>query len=387
MDVQITDIETYIIESPSTPWVLLRVETDAGVHGIGEGTVHGKARSVATAVENMRDHFIGAAPFDTERLWQTMYRDEWFAQNLINTSVISAVDIACWDIKGKILDVPLYELLGGKVHEELRTYANGWCDMHRCSPEEFAAGAADVIADGYDALKFDPFGTSWQRMTRAQMNHAIEIIRAVREAVGPSIDLFLEGHGRFTPGTAVEIADKTEDFDLSWFEEPTPPDNLDTLRQVAATSTVPIATGERAMAKFGFRDILSQTDVDVIQPDLANAGGITEGKKIAALAEAEHVSIAPHNPQSPLMTAVYAHIDSTLPNFMIQEVFEDYSVDWRHDLFDTPVVIEDGFLQIPNGPGIGVDLNPDVVAEHELDDGDSIRTIHHFEGGWEEEIR
>jgi galactonate dehydratase len=210
------------------------------------------------------------------------------------------------------------------------------------------------------------------------MNRAVDTVRAVREAVGPAVDLLLEGHGRFTPGTAVEIAEQLGPFDLSWFEEPTPPDNVDALRQVAERSTIPIATGERAMAKFGFRDILAETDVDIIQPDLANAGGITEGKKIAAMAEAEHVSVAPHNPQSPLMTAVYAHIDAAMPNFMIQEVFED--------LLDTPVVVEDGVLQIPEGPGIGVDLDLNEVRNRELDETGPIHTINHFEGGWENDV-
>ena len=386
MDVSISDVKAYVVDTPSIPWVLVRVETDVGVHGVGEGTVHGKARAVASAIDDMRTHFVGSDPFSTERLWREMYRTAWFSQNLINTTVISAIDMACWDIKGKLLDVPLYDLLGGKVRDELRTYANGWCDMHSSSPEEFAAAAETVVADGYDALKFDPFGTSWQRLTRAQLNRSIEIVEAVRETVGPAVDILIEGHGRFTPGAAVEIADRLAPFEPTWFEEPTPPDNVDGLRQVAARSTVPIATGERAMTKFGFRDILADTDVDVVQPDLANAGGVTEGKKIAAMAEAEHASFAPHNPQSPVMTAVYAHVDAAVPNFMIQEVFEDYSVDWRHDLVDSPPVIEDGFLQVPDGPGIGVDLDLDAVADHALDEDAPVETMNHFAGGWEEDV-
>lgn len=384
MDVTISDVETYVLGTSSTPWVLVRVKTDEGIHGVGEGTVHRKANAVAAAVDDMRDYFIGADPFETEKLWQKMYRDEYFSRNLINTTVISAIDIACWDIKGKILDVPLYELLGGKVHDEIRTYANAWCDMHQSSSEEFASAAEGVVSDGYDALKFDPFGTSWQRLTRAQFNEATKIVRAVREAVGPDVDILIEGHGRFTPGTAIEIAEKLAPFEPTWFEEPTPPDNVDALGKVASKSTIPVAAGERAMAKFGARDLFANTDIDVIQPDLANAGGITEGKKIAAMAESEHVSFAPHNPQSPLMTAVYAHLDATVPNFMIQEVFEDYTVDWRDEIVDTPIVIEDGYLQIPDGPGIGVDLDLDAIADREIGTGESVDVINHFTGGWNE---
>ncbi len=382
-DVAITDVETHIVANPWKPWVFVRVHTDTGVHGLAEATLHGKPRTVATAIDEMSHYYIGENPFDTEELFLRMYRDEAYSDNAVNTTVISAIDIACWDIKAKLLEVPLYDLLGGNINgDSIRAYANGWYTDAGGKPEGFAKAASRVIDDGYNALKFDPFGYTWERMTRSEVNDAMEIIEAVRDEVGPDTDLLIEGHGRFTPGMAVEIANKLEQFDVTWFEEPTPHDSIEGLRRVSTKSNVPIATGERRMSKYPFRDLLAETDVDILQPDLANAGGITEGKKIAALAEAEHVSIAPHNPQGPVATAMYAHLCSTIPNFMIQEVFVDYDVDWAVDLLKEPLTIDNGQLRIPEGPGLGIELNMDVVEEHRYT-GENVDHINLFEEEWE----
>lgn len=382
-EVRITDVDTYIVDNPWKPWVFAKLETSTGVHGVAEGTLHGKPRTVAAAIEELSHYVIGESPFDTERTFLRMYRDEVFSDNVINTTVASVIDVACWDIKGKIFDAPVSDLLGGSVHgDELRTYANGWYTDAGGTPAGFAAAAERVVSDGFDALKFDPFGKAWERMTRADLNQSIDIVAAVREAVGPDIDILIEGHGRFTPGVAIDIAKDLEPYKPTWFEEPTPPDHVDGLRQVAAKADIPIATGERHMSKYAFRDLLVETDVDVIQPDLCNTGGLTEGKKIAGMAEAEHVSVAPHNPQGPLATATYAHFDTSTPNFMIQESFETYDVDWKVDLLTEPVVVENGTLEVPDGPGLGVDLNLDAVEEHAYE-GDDPLPMNLFEEGWE----
>jgi galactonate dehydratase len=387
-DVTITDVDTHIVANPWKPWVIVRLHTDAGVTGIAEATLHGKPRTVATAVEEMARYYVGASPFDTEELFLEMYRDEAYSDNAVNTTVISAVDVACHDIRGKLLDVPAYELLGGAVNgTSLRAYANGWYTGTDGDPDAFADAAESVVADGYDAMKFDPFGTAWERMTRADRERALDRIRAVREAVGPGIDLLIEGHGRFTPGAAVELARDMEPFDPTFFEEPTHHDSVEGLRRVAAKSSIPIATGERRMSKYPFRDLLVETDVDVLQPDFANCGGITEGKKIAAMAEAEHVSVAPHNPQGPVATAMYAHVCATMPNFTIQETFLDYDADWTAELLSDPVRIEDGDLQVPEGPGLGIELNMDVVEEHVYEGRDAIDHIDLFESGWEDRAK
>ncbi|MFB6106350.1 MAG: mandelate racemase/muconate lactonizing enzyme family protein [Halobacteriaceae archaeon] len=383
-ELRITDVETYIVANPWKPWVFVTVDTNKGVQGIAEATIHDKPETVAAAIDEMADYFVGEDPYHTEKLWLEMYRDEWYSMNVVNTTVISAIDTACWDIKGKHQDLPLYDLLGGRVHgDRLRAYANGWYTETFGDPAKFGEAAQRVADDGYTAMKFDPFGNSWERMDRETLHKAMARVEAVRDAVGPEVDLLIEGHGRFTPGMAVEVADRLREFDVTWFEEPCPPDNVDGLRKVAEKSAVPIATGERGMSKYYFRELLQETDVDVIQPDLANTGGPTEGKKIAAMAEAEHVSFAPHNPQGPVATAVAAHVTTTVPNFMIQEVFEDYDVDWKGDLLEEPIPIEDGYLHVPEGPGLGVSLNMDAVEEHAYEGGEDVHTINLFEEGWE----
>ncbi|EMA59665.1 galactonate dehydratase [Halorubrum lipolyticum DSM 21995] len=364
--------------------MFVELETDAGVTGIAEATTHDKPRTVATAIEEMSNFFVGRDPFDTESLWLEMYRDEWFSKNVINTTVVSAVDMACWDIKGKILDKPVYDLLGGPVHgTELRAYANGWYQDTGGSPEGFAEAAERVVDDGYDAMKFDPFGTAWQSMSRKEQNRAVDIVGAVREAVGPDVDLLVECHGRFSAGQAVEIARELAEFDPTWLEEPCPPDSINSLAEVSRKSPIPVATGERHMTKHDFYELVTRTDVDVLQPDLMNTGGITEGKKIAGLAEADHVDIAPHNPQGPVAGAIYGHFCTSVPNFRIQEMFQTYDVDWIDDLLKEPLVVEDGYMQIPDGPGYGIELEHDVIEEHEYTE-EKVHTIDLWESGWED---
>ncbi|WP_416841775.1 mandelate racemase/muconate lactonizing enzyme family protein [Haloferax sp. DFSO52] len=382
-DVSIVDVETYIVANPWKPWVFVRLETDAGITGLAEATTHDKPRTVAAAIDEMSKYFIGKDPFDTEAIWLEMYRDEWFSKNIVNTTVCSAIDMACWDIKGKILDKPVYELLGGSVHgNRLRAYANGWYTDTDNEPEGFARAAEQVVEDGYDAMKFDPFGIAWQRMSKKELNHAVDIVGAVREAVGPDVDLLIEGHGRFTAGQAVDVANKLDQFEPTWFEEPCPPDSINSLAEVADKSPIPIATGERHMSKHDFFELVTRTDVDIIQPDIMNTGGPTEAKKIAAIAEADHVSFAPHNPQGPVATAINAHVDTTIPNFFIQEVFQTYDVDWVDDLLKDPVEIVNGEVVIPDGPGYGIELDDAVVEEHAYTE-EKVHTINLFEKDWE----
>ncbi|PSP71206.1 mandelate racemase/muconate lactonizing enzyme family protein [Halobacteriales archaeon QH_8_67_27] len=382
-DVRITDVETHLVANPWKPWVFVRLHTDAGITGLAEATTHDKPRTVAAAIEEMSDFFIGRDPFDTESLWLEMYRDEWFSKNVVNTTVVSAVDMACWDIKGKHLDQPVYELLGGPVHgTELRAYANGWYTDADGEPEGFARAAKRVVDDGYDAMKFDPFGTAWQSMTTEEKNHAVDIVGAVREAVGPDVELLVECHGRFSAAQAVDIAKKLDRFDPAWYEEPCPPDSINSLAEVARKSPIPVVTGERHMTKYDFYELVTRTDIDVFQPDLMNTGGITEGKKIAGLAEADHVDIAPHNPQGPVAGAIYSHFCTSIPNFRIQEMFQTYDEPWVDHLLTDPLRVEDGYVQVPEGPGFGIELDMDVVEEHEYTE-DAVHTIDLWEENWE----
>ena len=389
-DLEITDFESYVVRNEFAPFLFVRVETNEGVHGAAEATFRGKSRAVQAALESMRDYFVGADPFDTEDIWLRMYRDEWLSMNAVNVTAISAIDIACWDIKGKALDKPVYELLGGSVHgDRLWAYANGWYERAVGDDDEMdrlAEAAEDVVDRGYDAMKFDPFGFAWEHMPKDELARAVERVRVVREAVGPEVDIFVEGHGRFTPAVAVDVANRIHEFEPTWFEEPCPPDSTDALREVAQKSPVMIATGERHISKYRFRDLLVETDVGVVQPDLMNAGGYTEGKKIAAMAETEHVSYAPHNPQGPLATAIYAHIDTSTPNFMIQETFEEFShEEWVGNLIDQTLVSA-GELQVPQGPGLGVEVDWDLVREHAYDPDERVAFADRGLSHWNESL-
>lgn len=384
---QITGVETYVVDNPWKPWVFVEVETDVGVTGVAEATVHKKPRTVATAIDELEQFYVGEDPFETERLYLEMNRNLSTAlPHRINAAVFSAMDIACWDIKGKVLDRPVYELLGGSVHgDSLRAYANAWYtdvneDGER-SPERFAEAAAGVVADGYDALKFDPFGTAWERMTRAETNRSLAIVEAIRDRVGPDIDLLIEGHYRFSHGTAIELARKLEPYDPTWFEQPTPPDTTGALRRVASRSRVPIAVD--VAPETGVDADLLDTGIDVLQPDPIHTGGITTGKKIAGMAEREHVGYAPHNAQGPVNTAVCAHLAASAPNFVIQEVMEEYGhPEWAADLLEDPLTIEDGQLYLPDGPGLGVSLNHDALEKHAYT-GDLDGVLNLFGENWE----
>jgi galactonate dehydratase len=384
-DLTITGVDVHLVENPWKPWAFVEVHTD-GPTGIGEATLPRNAFTVEAAIREEAEHYVGEDPFDTERLFLRMYRDRGgMMPHIVKMAVISAMDTACWDVKAKHLGVPLYELLGGQVHgEELPAYANGWYQGTDGDPEGFAAAAERVVADGYDALKFDPFGTAWQRMRRPELERAIDVVRAVREAVGPDVELMIEAHYRFSPGTAAEIADRLAEFRPTWFEQPVPPDNHNALEKVVDRSPVPIAV-DRSPER-GVNSDLIETGVDIVQPDLIYNGGVTRGKKIAAIAAEEYVGFAPHNAQGPVSTALCAHVDTSTPNFLVQEVFEDYAhPDWAGTLLEEPIGIEDGRLHVPEGPGLGVELDHDALAAHRYTEAsDGVNVMNLFEEGWED---
>jgi galactonate dehydratase len=368
--VEITDVDVHLVEAPWKGYVFVRLRTDAGATGVAEATAWDKPRTVAEAVSEMSRHVVGTDPFHTERRWLQLFRDEWFSDNVVNTSAIAAFDAACWDLKGKLLDRPVYDLLGGDVQGgRLRLYANGWYENASRDPAAFADAAESVVAKGYDALKFDPFGFTRGGLSRRDRAEAIDIVAAVDRAVGPSVDLLIEGHGRFSPGTARQVASALAAYDVTWFEEPTPPEHPDALAEVAAASPVPVAAGERLTSKHGFADLIERTGVDVVQPDLCNAGGLTEAKKIAAIAEAHHLGVAPHNPQGPVGTAMAAHVCATLPNFRILESVDEFGPSWRSDLLVDSLSIADGALEVPDAPGLGVELDLDALESRRLSDG------------------
>ena len=379
-DLTITDVDTHLLEGPR-PWLLVRVETDAGVTGIGEVP---RKRHTPADVERLAERLVGADPFETERLFGAGGALGAAPNDVFTTTITGGLDMACWDVKGKHLGVPVHELLGGKVRNELRAYANGWDFDARSVVDRYHDGedAASVLPDvkaeitdaavgmveaGYDALKFSP--VQWGRgstTSRRELDCALDVVEAVAESVPSHVELLVEGHKRLSTDKAVTAARRLERFDPGFYEEPVPAE-LEPLRRVADQSPVPIATGESFVTHRGFADLLSRSDVRVVQPDVGRAGGITELLKIANMAAAERVGFAPHNAAGPVMTHAAVHVGAASPAFMIQETFEAaFHPDWSEELLVDPLDIGDGTIAVPDRPGLGVELDETVLEEHEI---------------------
>lgn len=383
-DLQITDVETYVVEG-DRPWTFVRLDTDAGVSGIGEAPIKPQ-RNTIEQIERAGEQLIGKDPFETERHLQPSGVGGLGGaapNNILATTIAGAFDMACWDIKGRHLDVPVHELLGGAIRTEIPAYANGWDFSAREvvdayhegeDPETIldettdviTAAAADVVEAGYGALKFSPF--QWgdgPTTSRRELEYTFDVIEAVHETIGRNVDLLVEGHKHLSTERAIEAARRLERFDPGFYEEPVHAE-VGPLKRVIEKSPVPIATGEDFVTHHAYGDLIFDAGVSVVQPDVARAGGITELKKVAALASAGRVGFAPHNAAGPIMTAAAVHVDATEPAFMIQESFEEFShPDWSADLFEEPLTIEDGTIRVPDRPGLGLELDMDVLRERE----------------------
>jgi len=369
-----------LVGNPWKRWVFLELETSTGLIGLSEATLYLESSAVISELEEKKNFFIGKDPAQVEKIWNEWYRDSFTRNNsAVNVTAMSAVETACWDIIGKIHGTPIYELLGGAMRNKVKVYANGWY-TRAVSPDDYARKAKAVVAKGYKALKFDPFGTMYLSGDVDQISRAVAIIKNVREAIGEKIELLIEGHGRFTPETAVRIAKKIEEYNPRWFEEPVPPEDLQALKHVAAKTNIPIATGERMLTKYGFAPLIESGAVDIVQPDIINCGGLMETKKISAMAEAHYVLVAPHQAEGPLATATCLQLDACIPNFEIQESFDEFDIEWRKDLLKTQFPIQNGEMVIPNRPGLGVELNMKAVEEHLAT---KVTDFVLFKQGWE----
>ena len=359
---KITSVESFVVYGGLQNWILVELFTDAGIIGVGEASISWLDRSVDEAVEWVSQYVVGQDPHDTERLWQTMYRETYYRGGPIPQAAISGIDMALWDLVGKSLGVPCYQLLGGVCHDRIRLYANAWY-ADADTPDEFAKAAAAVAARGFTALKLDPFRAADMTIDKDTLRLAIARVAAVREAIGPDVDLLLEAHGRFNVYTAVEIGREMARFKPMFYEEPIPPENVDALADVRRQITIPVATGERLYSRWGYRELLAKQAADIVQPDLAWVGGISEAKKIAALAAA-YVPVAPHNCQGPIAMAATAQFAISTPNFLILEYFVR-QVPWREQLVTNPLKIDGGYLPLPTTPGLGVgQLDESIARAH-----------------------
>jgi galactonate dehydratase len=361
--VRVTGVEVFFCHAVRTNWTFVKVSTDEGLYGWGEGTLEGKERAVEAGVRELERYLLGKDPFQIERHNHFMYETPFWRGGPVLGSAISALDQALWDIKGKALGVPVYELLGGAARDRIRYYANGWF-RGAGSVDDYARLAKEAVGRGATALKWDPFAGAGLFAESSELHAAVECVAAVREAVGPRVDLLIEVHGRLSPANAVRVAKKLEPFDPFFYEEPVPPEHGAELALVARSTSIPIASGERLFSTHDFRPFFEQQAMAYCQPDPCHARGITEMKKIAALAEAYHVGFAPHNPNGPVATRVCQHLAAACPNFTIQEWLPVDQATWRDDLMGGRFELEDGYMLLPTGPGLGIDLNMEVMREH-----------------------
>jgi galactonate dehydratase len=374
---KITEVEIYEVEYKDTPnWhpILIRIRTDEGISGVGEvGLAYGAGGSAgAGMVKNLAKEFlIGADPMRIEYLWDLMYRKSFWGQGggPVVFGGMSAIDHALWDIKGKALGVPVYELLGGHCHDKLLVYANGWYhDYNRAA--EWAEPIQKIMADGYKAVKFDPFRKrpdgvneySVRALDKDREDLAVERVAAVREVGGPDFIICVEVHGNLGPTSAIRAGQRLEELNPFFYEEPVDALNVDVMAKVAESVNIPLAAGERLYTRYGFRQYIERQALAIIQPDLGLAGGIMEVKKIAAHAETYNIHVQPHNCASPVMTAASVQVDACIPNFIIQETFP-YRPAEHYEVVLNPLEkqIVDGYLPIPTEPGLGVELNDDFL--------------------------
>jgi galactonate dehydratase len=360
---KITDIRIHTCFAMWRNWVFIEVVTDRGLVGVGEATLEGRELTVAGHVEDLRRALIGRDPMDLRARVRDLTRDPFWVGGYVAQSGLAAVEMAMWDIIGQELKVPVWQLLGGRVRDRIRVYANGWY-FGVSTPGEWAERAGEVVELGYDAMKFDPFGNAGPLIDRETLDRSVAIVEAVRLAVGPKIDLMIEGHGRFDVHAAIRVANALAPFDGFWFEEPIVPGNLAALAEVRRASPIQIATGERLYSRYDYRELLTLGAAAVIQPDVIHAGGISETLAIAAMAETWMVPVAPHNPNGPVATAASLVVDAVAPNALIQEMLAPWDAHWRDAVVDGSPRVVDGHLAIPDRPGLGVRLVPEEIARH-----------------------
>jgi galactonate dehydratase len=356
---KIIDILTYGVNLGDGNHVFVKVLCDEHLHGIGEAYRVGPDAATIAVIEDYKRWLIGQDPFRIEHLWRLMYNGSRFPGGSIGDAAISGIEIALWDLKGRAVGQPVYQLIGGRCRDRVRVYRG----IAGTSPRELADEARRAVAEGYTAVKMAPqppesATIAWGHVLRG----TAERMEAVRKAVGEKVDIGLDPHARiFEPYKARELAEVVKPYRPMFLEEPIRPENIAALAALRREVQVPVATGEMLYTKYAFRDILAAGAADIVQPDLLICGGLLEAKKIAAMAEAHDVNVAPHNPLGPVSTAVAVQFAASTPNFLILEYRPDQAGPTR-DLVRKPLVLEDGHLQIPDEPGLGIELNEPAFA-------------------------
>jgi galactonate dehydratase len=374
------ELKTFVVENPPPHfggpyWVFLKLTTDTGIEGIGEVyCMPFHPHVVERMIEDVfQRKVMGTDPFKIESLWRNIYSSGYTQRSDLSVmGILSGIEMACWDIIGKELNKPVYELLGGQVHEKLRSYtylypresdrSNVYLD-----PDLAAERAIHYVEQGFTAVKFDPVGPysafDPRQLSLEALDRSEKFVRSIREAIGSRCDLLFGTHGQMTAAGAIRLARRLEKYDPLWFEEPVPPENVEEMARVARATTIPIATGERLATKYEFTGILQKQAAAILQPALGRSGGILETKKIAGIAEAHYAQIAPHLYCGPIEAAANIQIDTCTPNFLIQESIETLG-GFHAEILKQPIQWEEGYIIPPTGPGLGVELDEAVASNH-----------------------
>ena len=375
---KVTHAETLLLDNiepyrGGRKWLFLRLFTDEGVVGLGErptGHLTNLKSQIALLHDFCERFVVGESPFDIENLWQRMYASnhDYRHPGMDSTPAISAIEMALWDIVGKAVNQPIYNLLGGRCHQRLRAYAYMPAEGIWERPEKAGEVAARLVEEGNSACKLDPFMPYYplpRDFPLKTIRHAAKIFRCIRDAVGDELEVGIGTHGQFSTAGAIRVAKVLEEFDPFWFEEPVPPENVDEMARVAAHTSIPIASGERLATKYEFAELLEKQAAQIIQLDVGQCGGILESKKIAGMAEAHYAMIAPHMYVGPVAAAAAVQLDTCSPNFLIQEYNGN---DLHAEIFVDPIEFRDGYIAPPEGPGLGVELDEKVVERQRCRD-------------------
>jgi len=360
---KITHFKTFVFATPWRNLTLFVIETDEGITGLGEARVVGKTHTVIEYLKDVKRHIIGVNVFDIEELYKRFTLLDFGVSGEIAMTGLALVEMACWDAIGKKVGMPVYQLMGGKVNDRIKAYANGWYKVDR-DPVEFNNAAKKVISAGYKALKFDPFGNGDLELSRAEYKKSIDLIEAVVDGVNSGTEVMIEMHGRFAPHQAVEIAKAIEKYNPAWIEEPCRPDDLEALEYVKNQTSIPIATGERLYSAKQFNPIFNKRLAHIIQPDINQCGGIFEVKKICSTAENHSIMVALHNVGGIISTTAALHLMTTLRNQKILEHFNDFADNKVKKIGDPYPEVVDGYFNIPKGPGWGVEIDYEYLESN-----------------------
>lgn len=378
---KIESIRSCVGGNPWKNWVFVLVRTDDGLEGVGEATLGALTRTVQQGVAELAPLVVGMDPFDVEDIILRLTPDIYADGAQIHGAIVAGVEMACWDLMGKAVGQPVHRLMGGRVRNEVPVYANGWYRSER-TPEAFAEQARRMVDKGYRALKFDPFGSSWMLESSVDAARSLDLVAAVRDAVGPAVDLMIEGHSRFSVPHAKKVAAALQPYHPAWFEEPVAHRSIKATAEVARDSPVPIATGESFTSLEQFAELFDAGGIGIVQPEPVHLGGLWRARQVAGMAAAHYAVVAPHNAQSPVATAACLQLAACIPNFYVLETFEG-NVDWEKAIVRPALEVQNGYLRVQDHPGLGVALDEDELRRHPYDAGNVISL---FREGWERRV-